>query len=141
MAEECKKHSKLALRVLEDTLLNDVVEPLLKRLAAQSGLSNIRELLEHYEKNPGELSVEKLLVALNRGGKHRFVLMAISPLIGWVKRRGGVNYEEAVEFAKECGLEKTYKLLVAYPNIGSKLVELLNALAGVEKVGSARESE
>jgi hypothetical protein len=139
VAEECRRHSKVALRVLEDTLLNDVVEPLLRRLAARSGLGSVRELLERYEKSPGELSVERLLVALKRSGRHGLILMAISPLVGWVKRRGGVEYEEAVAFARECGLEKTYKLLVAYPNIGAKLVELLNALAGVERVGGGAE--
>jgi hypothetical protein len=141
VAEECRKHSRVALQVLEDTLLNEVIEPLLRRLAMMSGLGSVRELLERYERSPDELSVDKLLAALNKSGRHRLVLTAISPLLGWVKRRGGVEYEEAVRFAKECGLEKTYKLLVAYPKIGAKLVELLNSLAGVGRVERAREGK
>jgi hypothetical protein len=125
LVEECRKHSRVALQVLEDTLLNEVIEPQLKTLARQMGFNSVKELLEHYEERPEELSSEKLQAILRR---HRMIAPIIGLLAGWVKKRGGLKYEEALEFTRECRLEKTYKFLASYPNTAKKIIEALNKI-------------
>jgi DNA-binding transcriptional ArsR family regulator len=120
----------VALLALEDTLLSDIVEPQLKRLAEELGFRSVRELLDYFEEHPEELTFERLLEATRRA---RVAGFAVGAIVGWVARRGGLKHEEVVELARECGLEKLYKFTRAYPNITRAIVDFLNRLVELSK--------
>jgi len=126
LAEVCRRHSRVALKVAEDTLL-ELLELQLGRLAASLGLDpDPVAVVEALESRP-ELLTEELLAKVWESSK--LVRVSLAPLVGWVARRGRLTYEEALEVARECGLETTYALLRAYPNIGRSLIGFLNVLA------------
>lgn len=130
MSEVCRKHSRVALLALEDTLLSDIVEPQLRRLAEELGFHSVQELLDYFEEHPEKLTFERLLEATRRA---RVAGFAIGAVVGWVARRGELKYEEVVELARECGLEKLYKFTRAYPNITRAIVGFLNRLVELSK--------
>jgi uncharacterized protein YabN with tetrapyrrole methylase and pyrophosphatase domain len=140
LVEECRKHSKVALQVLEDTLINEVIMPQLAKLSKKLGFSDLKQMLDYYEKNPDELSVEKLYEALH---KHRIVATFAGLMLGWIRKKGGLSYQEALVFARECGFRKMLSLLQGYPYTTKKLLEALNILAlgeAIEPVGGSQQS-
>jgi DNA-binding transcriptional ArsR family regulator len=130
MSGVCRKHSRAALLALEETLLSDVVEPQLRKLAEGLGFSSVQELLDYFEEHPEELTFERLQEAARRA---RVAGIALGALAGWVAKRGGLRYEEVLELARECGLERLYKFARAYPNITRALLDFLNRLAELSK--------
>jgi hypothetical protein len=125
LSRECNRHSRVLLRTFEDTII-ELFEEQVPVLAERLGVEPTAEaVLSHLDEHPEELTEAMLLDVV----KHSRVLgMGLSFVLAFFARYKP-SYEDLVEVARECGLENAYHLLLGFPNLSRRVVELLNLMA------------
>jgi hypothetical protein len=144
LEELCSKHSRLLIREAEDFFLYRFIYPRILQAAASAGLripaSEVESILSkarsRKEANEAmalyiiglfEKQLELLAqVDLYKGIASDALAMRAVSLIKSLLGGRELKYEDALEFAKGCGLEKTYLLLTSFPNVSKQLIDFLN---------------
>ena len=125
LSRECNRHSRALLKALEDTFI-ELFEEQVPALAEHLGVEPTAEaVLGYLDEHPEELTEERLLEVAKHSRVLGMGLSFILPL--FAKYRP--SYEDLVKVAGECGLENTYYLLLGFPNLSRRVVELLNQMA------------
>jgi hypothetical protein len=125
LSRECNRHSRVLLRTLEDTFI-ELFEEQIPVLAEHLGVEPTAEaVLGYLDEHPEVLTEERLLEVV----KHSRVLgMGLSFILTFFARYKP-SYEDLVKVARECGLENAYYLLLGFPRLSRRVVELLNRMA------------
>jgi hypothetical protein len=115
------------LRALEDTFI-ELLEEQVPALAERLGVEPTAEaVLTYLDEHPEVLTEERLLEVV----KHSRALgMSLSFILAFFARYRP-TYEDLVAVARECGLENAYNILLGFPSLSRRVVELLNQMAGV----------
>jgi hypothetical protein len=125
LSRECYRHSRALLKALESTFI-ELFEEQVPALAEHLGVEPTAEaVLGYLDEHPEELTEERLMEVVNRSRVIGMSLSFILPLFAKYKP----TYEDLVNIARECGLENTYYLLLGFPNLSRRVVELLNKVA------------
>jgi hypothetical protein len=125
LSRECNRHSRALLRALENTFI-ELFEEQVPALAEHLNVEPTAEaVLSHLDEHPEELTEERLMEVV----KHSRVLgMGLSFILPFFAKYK-LSYEDLVEVARDCGLENAYYMLLGFPNLSRRVVELLNRMA------------
>lgn len=127
LSRECSRHSKVLLRSLESTFV-ELFEEQAPALAEHLNVEPTAEaVLGYLDEHPEELTAERLAEVVKHSRVLSMGLSFILPLFSKYK----LSYEDILKTARECGLENTYYLLLGFPNLSRRVVELLNKMAEV----------
>jgi hypothetical protein len=144
LEELCNKHSRLLIREAEDFFLYKFIYPRILQAAASTGLripaSEVESILSKarsrkeanetmalyiislFEKQPELLTYDALYKGVAGDALAMRAVSLIKSLLGGRE----LKYEDALAFAKGCGLEKIYLLLSSFPNVSKQLIDFLN---------------
>jgi len=142
--ELCSKHSKLFIREAEDFFLYKFLYPRILQAATSIGLKipvseakrilngagSKREATERmawfiigmFEMQPELLTYERLHGAVLSDTMAQKAVALLKSVLGGRELR----YEDAVAFARDCGLEKLHSLLTSFPEVSKRLIDYLN---------------
>jgi len=129
MSELCRRHSSLALRAIEETML-EFIEREVEKLGKMLGLeTDIAKVLDYLEQNPELLVYENIHKAVSSS---KIAQMTMGFILRFIAKKGGLSYEDVVMIAKECDYTDDQAFLhfvLAYPNIVKALIDYLNTTA------------
>jgi hypothetical protein len=125
LSRECNRHSRALLKALESTFI-ELFEEQVPALAEHLNVEPTAEaVLGYLDEHPEELTEERLMEVVGRSKVIGMSLGFILPL--FAKHRP--SYEDLLRAARECGLENTYYMLLGFPSLSRRVVELLNKMA------------